>query len=225
MRQSDQSLTESQRALACQYMPLAESLARQTKRHKTEDQEEVASRCLLTLCAAARDYRPGRSSFATFARLRCRGEAIQYMRDIAPTTRSGKHRRATEVPASQVGESSDRETTILEWIQCRDPHPLAAMESREAFQHMISCLDQRSQVVLRSRYQDGNGYAVAAKRLGCSVSSCESIHNRAIELLRARFSGTEYVIPVDHPQREGTAKTVQKSRTIRSVEELQRETG
>ncbi len=187
-------LTEEQRGLASQYMPLAESLARQSKRSTVADEEDMTSACFATLCISARDYRAGPATFYTFARRRIRGTVIDRIRDAAPHTRSGKNRRASELAVTQISGSSDRDMTVLDYMESKEPLPLQRMESSESFEYMLSFLNHRSQVILRTKYQHGAPFAVAAKKLRVSVSTCELIHNQAIKHLRERFAGTEFAI-------------------------------
>lgn len=186
-------LTEEQQAMASQYMPLAEGVAR-LKRDASDSEDDIKSECFLALCFAASNYRDGMASFYTFARTRIRGAAIDYIRQVGPIRRSGTRRRA-EIPESQMARSDDAHGRTLDRAESREVSAGVLVESTDSFDYMLSFLDHRSQVILRSKYQDDQAYDVSAKQLGMTESNCSRIHTRAIEQLRERFLGNGVAIP------------------------------
>src|SRR5205807_753874 len=74
LREPHNPLTEEQRELAAQFLPLARKLAKPLKTMFAQWKDEFESAACLALVEAARSYDPSRNiRFATFARFRIRG--------------------------------------------------------------------------------------------------------------------------------------------------------
>lgn len=168
-------LTDRQRDLAADHLPLARKLARPLKFRFRTWSDDLESAACVALVEAARSYDPSRNlRFATFARFRIRGALGDALRGLTP-----------ELPweALLVSLEIDHETYGRVITAAPDPPTGSELEQAESFERRLRPLPARLRELCRLYYRDGLTMAQAAESLGCSASEVGRLHRQAIALL------------------------------------------
>jgi RNA polymerase sigma factor (sigma-70 family) len=169
-------LTDAQRALAVQYLPMARALARPFKAQLPAGWEEFESAACAALVDAARSFEPDRGvKFPTFARQRIWGE----LRDVRHRLiKQAQHERGRadvrSPPARPVEEQPGRDRRPVGW----------ELESREEAEGWLRKLPRRHAEAMRLIYLEELTHAEAARRMGYTPSRVTYLHLESLALLR-----------------------------------------
>lgn len=143
-------------------------------RNRIVDPDEVENAALEGLWDAIRHgWTPDRPGSRVYLRLRVRGAVLDYLREIAPRTRTA-HQRGGRPPVP------------LE-VDLLDPAPPSAeaLANAEEVRHILGRLPAAWADALRLRYLEGLTLAAAGKRLGISEGG---VHRRIDLALREAAS-------------------------------------
>ncbi len=175
-----QPLTEVQRELASQYLPLARKLAKPLKTMFSQWRDDFESAACLALVEAARSFDPSRNiKFATFARFRIRGALTDVGREM-------------ELPGwdDSLGEAPDVVTltpfneehgSVLVAVV---PPPVGAeTDDADAVEQILRKLPARHANVCRLYYLYGKTQAEIGEAMGCSQSEVTRLHRKSLDLL------------------------------------------
>lgn len=170
-------LTEAQRRLAEDYIPLARSLARPLKLRFPRSYQELDSASLMALVEAARDFDPARGvSFATFARLRIRGA----LADVGRSMRL----RGIDGPAPLVVALTPYSEHHGSVLVASEPPPVGSgLEDLESFERRIRPLPARHREVIRLYYLRGMKLSEVGQALGLSTARVCVMRQEALRLL------------------------------------------
>jgi RNA polymerase sigma factor (sigma-70 family) len=173
-------LSEEQRKLATQFLPLAQTLANRYRFMGFNERDDLESAAYMALVEAAQTFDPARKvNFATYARHRIRGA----LRDYHTQTKSASWRgdRAERPVFKSLGKGAEQHGQVL----CIQPdQPVGAMiESIDAVEDWLSRLPLIHSVACRYIYIYGKTQDEAAALLGCSKSFVSRMHRDAISWL------------------------------------------
>jgi RNA polymerase sigma factor (sigma-70 family) len=169
-------MTEEQRELATQYMPMAQILARQAKEGSMAG-DELEAEAYAALVDAARTFDPARGvNFAIHARSRIVGALRDYRRFLFHAAWKGeKH----ESPVFQrLSVTDDLHGRVLG----REAEAPAGYgdETREAVESVIRLLPRSHAVACRMIYIEGKSQDEAAEALGCTKGYLSRLHGDAV---------------------------------------------
>jgi len=179
-RHDRQPLSEQQRQLAEQYVPLARSMARRLDPYWPMEKDELYSTAMLALVEAAQSFDPTRKvSFATFARHRIRGALRDFQR-LVGSAETGEIRNASPM-VSPLGRDLEQYGQVL-GIRPADPVGLE-IESRDAVEGWLRRLPRAHAAACRMIYLEGKSQTEAAAAVGCSPSYLSRLHSESITWL------------------------------------------
>jgi RNA polymerase sigma factor (sigma-70 family) len=173
-------LTEAQRALAVDYLPLARQLARRLCADGHAHPEELQSTAYMALVEAAQTVDPSRNvGFGTYARHRIRGALRDFQRLIYS---GGSRETGASRPAFQKLREFDEQNGQVLGI---DPEPPVGtqIESTEIVEFWLRRLPKAHAVACRLIYIDGKSQDEVAELVGCSKSYVSRVHRDAINWL------------------------------------------
>jgi RNA polymerase sigma factor (sigma-70 family) len=185
-------LTEAQRKLAEEYVPLARAIAKPFKRRFAMHWEEFESAACMALVDAARRYDESRDiKFATFAKFRIRGAMAGVFRD------------ALEPAYRYSGLKPPETTTLTPFLEQHGRYLGSTAPSRpemetddiDSFEVRIEVLPERYREVIRLYYLHGNQFDEIAEKIGVSSSEVGRRHRMGIKMLRPVYNddGTPFV--------------------------------
>jgi RNA polymerase sigma factor (sigma-70 family) len=169
-------MTEAQRELATQYMPMARILAREAM-GAAMSLDELEAEAYAALVDAARTFDPDRGvNFAVHARPRIVGALRDYRRFLFHAAWKGD---AHESPVFQRSSTTDE---INGRVLGRERQTPAGQEfeTYEAVDSVIRLLPESHAVACRLIYIEGKSQDEAAEVLGCSKGYFSRLHSEAI---------------------------------------------
>jgi len=165
-KRDETPLTEEQRAMAAQFMPLAWKLARRWKRRYGVDLDEAISEASSALCFAARRFDAGRGiKFMTFAfnRIVMGLRALTSRNATRPRpARFPEH--ANELYGAPVPEESD-----------------IAVDDMDRY---LALLSDRQEAIVMARFIDGMTLEQAGKLFGLTKERVRQIEIKALEIMQ-----------------------------------------
>ena len=165
------ALSDQERDLAEQYLPLAKALARPLKLRYRHLVDEIDSAASLALVLAARAYDPTRQlRFATYCRFRIRGALYRVLDDEGIATDEAR------IPSRFASKTLD----------VAAPESPELLDETEAFERWLRPLSPRQAAIIRSIYLDGLTQAEIAETLGISRTEATRLHSQALDLLSGR---------------------------------------
>ena len=173
-------LTENQRGLAAQYLPLAQGLARGYRFGRFGEREELESTAYMALVEAAQKFDPKRNvNFATYARHRIRGALRDYQRiALSENWRGEEAYRPVFTRLVRGAEQHGRVLGVAPQL------PVGALlESKEAVEEWLSRLPYLHAAACRLIYLHGQSQDEVAAQVGCSKSFLSRLHREAISWL------------------------------------------
>jgi RNA polymerase sigma factor (sigma-70 family) len=176
-------MTEAQRELATQYMPMAQTLAREAMGAALSI-DELEAEAYAALVDAARTFDPDRGvNFAVHARPRIVGALRDYRRFLFHAAWKGD---AHESPVFQRQSITDE---IHGRVLGKDAHTpeVNEFETHEAVDSVIRLLPESHAVVCRLVYIEGKSQEEAAEVLGCSKGYFSRLHSDAIGRLSRNY--------------------------------------
>ena len=179
-------MTEPQRELATQYMPMARTLAREAM-GGTMSIEELEAEAYAALVDAARTFDPDRGvNFAVHARTRIVGAIRDYRRFLFHASWKGD---AHESPVFQRQSTTDE---ICGRVLGKERHTPAVQEfdTHEAVDSVIRLLPDSHAVACRLIYIEGKSQDEAAEILGYSKGYFSRLHSDAISRLSSKYRGS-----------------------------------
>ena len=156
----DRSLRD---ALCQTHFGLAQTFAREYARERRLNFDDTMSSACEGLLFAIGDYDPSTGPFRPFARW-CMKLALR-------NPARAESRRRTEALASRGSPQSD----VL---------PDTTADDRELAEHLLSCLGERHQRIVRWHLYEGLTYVEIASREDCSASRICSLFNDAIQRMK-----------------------------------------
>jgi RNA polymerase sigma factor (sigma-70 family) len=173
-------LTEEQRELAVNYLPMARQLARRLHSTWPFHREELESTAYMALVEAAQTFDPSRGvGFGTYARHRIRGA----LRDLQRVICSGKSRAAgATAPVFQKLKAFDEHNGMVLGVE-PDPPVGTWIESTEAVEFWLRRLPRAHAAACRLIYIHGKSQDQVAVEIGCSKSYLSRLHREAINSL------------------------------------------
>ncbi len=173
-------LTEHQRCLATQYMPLAQSLAKGYRFRRLAEREELESTAYMALVEAAQMYDATRKvNFATYARHRIRGALRDYQRHTQSADWRGDEAERPVFQRLKKGAEDSGRVIGMEPSQ-----PIGAdIEAVEAVEEWLRRLPQVHATACRLIYIHGESQNNVAASVGCSRSFLSRLHREAISML------------------------------------------
>jgi RNA polymerase sigma factor (sigma-70 family) len=173
-------LTEDQRTLAVNYLPMARQLAQRLSTTWPTHPDELQSTAYMALVEAAQTFDPTRNvGFGTYARHRIRGA----IRDFQRLIYSGGSRAArAQRPVFQVLRKFDEDNGEVLGIE---PEPPVGtwLEATEAVEYWLKRLPKAHAVACRLIYIHGKSQDQVASEVGCSKSYLSRLHREAITWL------------------------------------------
>lgn len=197
-------LTESQKDLASQFLPLARGMCKPLKLLYPYWRDEFESAACLALVEAARSYDPNRNiRFATFARFRIRGALMDVGRTmILPGFEDEEH------PPGTVALTPYNEEHGKVLVASEAPGVGTDVDAIDEVEHWLRKLPKRHAAVCRLYYLYGKTQAEIAEVVGCSQSEITRLHKKSIDLLSEPYS----------PDPAHNRKTWAKKRARRTVD-------
>ncbi len=175
-----QPLTDEQRVLAEEYLPLARKLAKPLKLMFQHWKDEFESAACLALVEAARAYDPKRKiRFATFARFRIRGALVDVGRVMGLA--GWEDDRENSPNLVTLTPFNEEHGKIL--VAFEPPSVGADLDDTDAVEHWLRKLPRKHASVCRLYYLYGKTQTEIAGDLGCSQSEVTRLHKKALELL------------------------------------------
>jgi RNA polymerase sigma factor (sigma-70 family) len=173
-------LTDEQRELAVNYLPMARQLAHRFSTTWPAHADELQSTAYMALVEAARTFDPARNvGFSTYARHRIRGA----LRDCQRLLYTGGSRVANERrPVFQVLRKFDEQNGEVLGIQ-PDPPVGTWIEATEAVEGWLKRLPKTHAAACRLIYIHGKSQDEVASEVGCSKSYLSRLHREAITWL------------------------------------------
>jgi RNA polymerase sigma factor (sigma-70 family) len=176
-------LSEAQRELAAQYLPLARSLAIKLANSWPAAGDEFESAASLALVEAAQTFDSTRNvGFATYARYRIVGALRDAHRELC--SRGWKpDRKHTHAPKTiRLADSSEDHGTM---IGCEPDKPVGAdLETTDTVERWIRQLPRQHATAFRHIYLDGKSQDEAAALVGCSRATLSRLHRQALTWLQ-----------------------------------------
>ncbi len=183
-RSSRDQLTEAQRELASQFVPLARGMSKPLKILYPYWKDEFESAACLALVEAARSFDPSRNiRFATFARFRIKGA----LRDVG---------RSMILPGFEDEESSpgtvaltpynEEHGTVL--VASEPPEVGLDVDDIDEVEHWLRKLPKRHATICRLYYLYGKTQSEIAAVFGCSQSEITRLHKKSIDLLSEPYA-------------------------------------
>ena len=157
-------------ALCEVHFHLARTFARRYARERRLDFDDVLSWATDGLLFAIGDYDPAIGPFRTFA--------LWCMKLEVRRPAHAEFRRRTEATGSQRATRPD----VL---------PDTTVDDRELAEHLLSCLGERRQRIVRWHLNDGLTYAEIAQREGCSASNVCLLFNDALRQMKKMIRNGE----------------------------------
>jgi RNA polymerase sigma factor (sigma-70 family) len=173
-------LSDEQRQLATQFLPLAQKLARNYRYRQMHQRDEIESAAYMALVEAALYFDPARNvNFATFARHRIRGALRDYHHRVCVDHWRGD---LPERPVfRRLGKGGEHHGEVL---GIQPDRPIGyEIESIESVEDWLRRLPLVHAVVCRYIYINGKSQEEAAALLGCSKSFLSRLHREAIAWL------------------------------------------
>ncbi|WP_435009341.1 sigma-70 family RNA polymerase sigma factor [Tundrisphaera lichenicola] len=180
VREAPRPLTEEQRALAEQFLPLARKLAKPLKAMFQHWKDEFESAACMALVEAARSYDPSRNiRFATFARFRIRGALVDVGRAMGLSGwETDRENAPNVVTLTPVNEEHGKVLVAFE-----PPAVGSEIDDADSVEHWLRKLPKKHAEVCRLYYLYGKTQAEIAEDLQCSQSEVTRLHKKALELL------------------------------------------
>ena len=180
LREPHNPLTEEQRELAAQFLPLARKLAKPLKTMFAQWKDEFESAACLALVEAARSYDPSRNiRFATFARFRIRGALMDVGRVMGLSGWEADRENAPDlVTLTPYNEEHGKVLVAYE-----PPAVGTEVDDADSVEHWLRKLPTRHALVCRLYYLYGKTMGEIAEDLECSPSEITRLHRKALELL------------------------------------------
>ena len=174
-RSSHDQLTESQRDLASQFLPLARGMSKPLKLLYPYWKDEFESAACLALVEAARSYDPNRNiRFATFARFRIRGALMDVGRTMI-------------LPGFEaLTPYNEEHGTVL--VASTPPGVGTDVDDIDEVEHWLRKLPKRHAAVCRLYYVNGKTQSEMEVVVGCSQSEITRLHKKSIDLLSEPYS-------------------------------------
>jgi RNA polymerase sigma factor (sigma-70 family) len=173
-------LTEAQRRLALQYLPMARALAKPLKAAWPVEVDEFESAACLALVEAAQSFDPARNvKFATFARYRIWGALRDVQRSLIKAGWKEDLENAPQETSLTI--TSEEHGRVLNAEP--DPPVGAELEAIDAVEHWLRKLPKPHAAACRQIYINDRTQAEAAQIVGCSKSRLSTLHKEAIEML------------------------------------------
>lgn len=166
-------LSDAQRALTLQYLPLARAMAHRIARKWPAGADDFQSAAFLALVEAAGAFDPLRGvSFATFARHRVSGALIDAQRQLFFQGRRGSIEGQPKfVPLEADAESRGRV------VGAADEPPVGAeLEAADAVEGLLEKLSPRHRAAVRLIHIDGKTQEEAAAVVGCSAATIHRLN-------------------------------------------------
>ncbi len=179
-------LTESQRELAAQFLPLALSMAKPLKVSFPNDADEFESAACMAVVEAAQSYdETFNVRFSTFARYRIWGA----LRDVQRNLALNGHRNTLVAPTlHSLWPDAELHGEVLN-TTCDLPVG-SELESLELVEHELKNLPQRNAKVCRCIYLENKPLHLTGAALGCSKTRVFDIHKESLQLLNERWKGS-----------------------------------
>jgi RNA polymerase sigma factor (sigma-70 family) len=180
LRECHKPLTEHQRELAEQFLPLARKLAKPLKTMFTNWRDEFESAACLALVEAARSYDPSRNiRFATFARFRIRGALMDVGRVMGLAGWESDRDNAPDVVT--LTPYNEEHGKVL--VAHESPEVGTEVDDADSVEHWLRKLPGKHALVCRLYYLHGKTMGEIAEDLRCSQSEITRLHRKALELL------------------------------------------
>jgi RNA polymerase sigma factor (sigma-70 family) len=177
-------MTEAQRELATQYIPMARILAREAMGASLSI-DELEAEAYAALVDAARTFDPDRGvNFAVHARPRIVGALRDYRRFLFHAAWKGD---AHESPVFKRLSSADEINGRVIGKDTQTP-AVQEFETHEAVDSVIRLLPESHAVACRLIYIEGKSQDEAAEVLGCSKGYFSRLHGEAITRLARKYS-------------------------------------
>ncbi len=165
-------LTESQQALAAQFVPLALSLVQPFKERWPSIAMEFESSAMLALVQAAESYNAARGvKFERFVRYRIEGSILDVQRRA--------RLRTVSLPED------------MEELGVIDPGGESAVDGDEALEIWLGWLSPESAACVRAVYCDGRSLRELGEELGVHPKRLSRLHSRALATLRVLILRSE----------------------------------
>jgi RNA polymerase sigma factor (sigma-70 family) len=173
-------LSDDQRGLATQYLPMAQAMAKRIRFPRCQEREELESTAYLALVEAAQSYDPNRNvNFATYARHRIRGALRDYTRLVLSAGWRGDP--ALRPVFQRLGRDTEHHGHVL---GIEPDRPVGSeVESNDAVEQWLRRLPKAHAVACRHIYIHGKSQDEVAALVGCSKSFLSRLHSEAISWL------------------------------------------
>jgi RNA polymerase sigma factor (sigma-70 family) len=203
--ESHKPLTEDQRELAAQFLPLARKLAKPLKTMFASWKDEFESAACLALVEAARSYDPSRKiRFATFARFRIRGALMDVGRVMGlPGWETDRENAPDLVTLTPYNEEHGKVLVAYE-----PPEVGSDVDDADSVEHWLRKLPGKHALVCRLYYLYGKTMGEIADDLKCSPSEITRLHKKALELLSDPYDATGKANKLTWRRRRASRKPV-----------------
>jgi RNA polymerase sigma factor for flagellar operon FliA len=173
-------LTQEQKNLAAEYVPLARKLVKPLKQSWPNEGDEFESAAMFALVEAARSFEVSRNvKFATFARYRIWGALQDAQRALVALRRRSDQGRTPVVNDLLYGSQEQGRVCLA----TNDPPVGDELEAAEAVEAWLRKLPEQHAAACRGIYVDGRTQCETAVRLGVSKSRVSYLHKQALVLL------------------------------------------
>lgn len=174
---------EEANQLAVDYQPMAFDFA---NRFAWMDlgPDELISACTWGLTTAARTFDRSLGAFPSWAK-----RAMKNAVGKAYDNRHGEKGSYKRIHRENFGESRDIQycRSTLEDAQASDGP--SQVEARDALDHAMRALDDRTQRIIHLRFYDGLTYREIAERVGLSIGRVQRIDHDARNTMRLELAG------------------------------------
>jgi RNA polymerase sigma factor (sigma-70 family) len=173
-------LTDDQRDLTVNYLPMARNLAQRLHTTWPFHREELESTAYMALVEAAQRFDPSRGvGFSAYARHRIRGALRDFQRLIYS---GGSRSAAVRGRGFQRINPLDEQHGVVLGIEPDEPVG-TRIEAVEAVEHWLKRLPRAHAAACRLIYIHGKSQDEAASEVGCSKSYLSRVHREAINWL------------------------------------------
>jgi RNA polymerase sigma factor (sigma-70 family) len=173
-------LTDEQRLLAVQYLPMARSIANRFRTQWRIERDELQATAYMALVEAAQTFDPSRNvNFATYARHRIRGALRDCQRLLVCDGWRGDP--ALRPVYQRLGKDAERYGRVL-GVEADRPVG-ARIESTDAVEDWLRRLPKAHAAACRLIYLDGKSQDEVAALVGVSKSYLSRLHQEALSWL------------------------------------------
>ena len=174
-------LSDAQRDLAEQYVPLARSMAHRFAKSWPSGADDFRATASLALVEAAQAFEPARGvDFATFARRRIHGALVDAQRGFFwEGWRGAAEFRPRFTP---LADDVEARGAVL-GVRCDDPVG-ADLEAKDDVDHWLRKLPARHAAAFRHIYFEGKTQEETAVLVGCSKAAMSRLHRETLDRFR-----------------------------------------